>query len=143
MAVAWSPTPAQVAVYAPWLTVNIKVAGSQGYLMTFSANTSPDDTVAGVHIADAVTLVTGRIASMPTALYSLATVVVAKYAAATLAAAYARTDEDRVRATALMADATTSLTGLVEAADNLGAATLSALPVLVAPDPVPWGDSYL
>lgn len=143
MPVAWEPTLAQVAVYAPWLTVNTKVPGSQGYLMTFSAQTSPDDTVAGQHVDDAVTMITGRITTMPAALYPLATVVAARYAAATLALAYARTDEDRQRADALWASIEAALDELEQAADNAGASALSPLPVGYAPEPVGWGDSLL
>lgn len=143
MAVPWAPTLEQVAVYVPWLTVNTKVPGSQAYLMTFDANTSPDATVAGWHVTDAITLIGSAIATMPSGLYDLAATTAAKYAAATLAAAYARTDEDRVRAAALATLSAAAWKSLLDAADNQSAATLSALPVLIAPAPVPWGDSYL
>lgn len=142
-AVAWQPSLEKVAGYAPWLTVNTKVPGSQAYVMTFDDRTSPDGTTAGQHVSDAVAMIAGRIPTMPADLVSLAAVVAARYAAATLAAAYARTDEDRVRAAALLALADSAIKGLYESADNESADTLSALPVLIAPEPVPWGDAYL
>lgn len=140
---AWAPTLPQVASYVPWLTVSRMVPGSQDYLNTFTSATSPTDTMATSHITDAVTLIDGQITTMPSDLYDLAAVVAARMAAATLAAAYARTDEDRNRALALMTAANTFLDKLLAAVDNEGASSLSPLPVLVAPDPVPWGDQYL
>lgn len=143
MSVAWAPTLVQVAVYVPWLTVSTTVPGSQSYLMTFTTATSPNDTVAQTHIDDATTIITATVTGMPTTVYSLAAVVAAKYAAATLARAYARTDEDRQRADALWDAAKLALEGLATVIDNAGASALSPVPLVSAPDPVPWGDSLL
>jgi len=140
---AWAPTLPQVASYVPWLTVNTAVPGAQEYLNTFTSTTSPTDTVATSHIDDACVLISAAIPTMPASLHALAATVAARFAAATLAAAYARTDDDARRAAALLAAANTALTGLTDAADNEGAAALSPQPVIYAPDPVPWGDDLL
>lgn len=139
----WTPTTQQVAVYAPWLTVSTSVPGAQGFVNDFTSDTSPDAAVAGVHIADAGVLVSTAIPIVPSALVDLARTVTARYAAATLAAAYARTDEDAQRAAAMLASAKDAFKTLVEAADNAGAAPLSPLPVAYAPEPVPWGDDLV
>lgn len=139
----WAPTLTQVASHVPWLTVSTAVPGAQEYLNTFTSATSPPDAVATSHIDEACTLIAAAIPTMPAGIYSLAATVAARLAAATLAAAYARTDDDARRAAALLALANTALKGLIESADNEGAAVLSPVPVLRGPDPVPWGDSYL
>jgi hypothetical protein len=143
MANPWDPPLAQVAGYVPWLTIDVTRPADQVYLNTFTVNTSPPNIVAEQHIADAGTLILGRIPTMPTALYEQAAVAAARMAAATLAVAYAR-DEDQVRrAAALTVLAASALADLITDADNAGADSLSPLPVLFAPDPVPWGDSLL
>lgn len=143
MAYPWDPTLAQVAGYVPWLTIDVTQPAVQAYLNTFTANTSPPTTVANQHIADATTLISARIPTMPAALYGQAAVVAARMAAATLAVAYARDDDQMRRAAALIAAAAVAFADLVTDADNQGADALSPAPVLIAPDPVPWGDSLL
>lgn len=143
MANPWDPTLPQVAGYAPWLTIDVTRPADQVYLNTFTTNTSPPVTVATQHIADATTLILGRIPTMPAGLYGQAAVVAARMAAATLALAYARDDDQARRAAALLAAATSAFDQLIQDADAQGADALSPVPVLIAPDPVPWGDSLL
>lgn len=139
----WAPALTEVAVHVPWLTVSVANPGSQAYLNDFTADTSPDDAVATEHIGQATTTIAVGIPTMPDGLKDFAGVVAAWMAAASLAVAYARTDDDVRRAAALTAAATAWFKRLTDAADNSGADVLSPVPVLVAPDPVPWGDSLL
>lgn len=145
MAVDWTPTTAQVAVYVPWLTVDSTQPGSQTYLLDFTGNTVPNLTAALSHIADAVTRInTGLgLPTMPDAIKPMATVTAAILAAATLARSYARSDRENELADALAAQAAAALIALTAAADNAGAALSSARPVLIAPEPVYWGDELL
>lgn len=143
MAYVWQPTLPQVAVHIPWLTIDQSQPGTQAFLDTFTATTIPDSDAATEHIVQAANLIGTMIGTLVTALEPVAAGVTALWAAATLAAAYARDADDAARATALMVLARAALKNLVDAADNTGAAPLSALPVMYAPDPVPWGDLYL
>jgi len=143
MPYGWEPTTVQVAVHVPWLTVSATNPGSQTYLNDFTSDTVPNATSAAQHITQAATMIGALFSPLPNALYDLATAVTALYAAASLANAYARGDEDRAAAVALMARATAALARLKDAADNAGADPLDAQPVIYAPDPVPWGDALL
>lgn len=137
---AWVPTLEQVAVHVPWLTIPATDPGAQEYLNTFTDETQPDADVAWQHIADAVSVVGAGLGELSSTVQPLATTVTALWAAATLAAAYARTPEDRAAAVSLTDRAGRALTALTLSADNSGAATLSAAPVLYAPEPVAHGD---
>lgn len=140
---AWAPTTAQTAVYAPWLTVSLSVPGSQDYVNDFTSDTSPGAAIALRHMEDAANLIGVTLTTVPAALQPLASTVVARYAAATLAAAYARTAEDAQRAAAMLTAAQALMKSLIEAGDNAGAAALDPVPVAYAPDPVPWGDDLI
>lgn len=145
MAYDWAPTPQQVATYVPWLTIDPTVPGSQTYLDTFTANTVPSATAAGLHIIDATNTV-GVFLSDPlaVAIKPLATVAAALLAAYTLAIAYPRDPEnDASRIAALLALYQAALKTLTDAAEDAGQSPASAIPVWYSPDPVPWGDALL
>ena len=141
--VTWAPSLAQVAAHVPWLTISLSEPGSQTYETTFTGDTSPDPTVAGRHISDAVNLVTPLVTVMPDLLDDLAGTVAALYAAASLAAAYARTADDAARAATLLARATTAFKQLEEAAEQAGVAVEDDEPILIAPYPTGCGHPYL
>jgi hypothetical protein len=143
VAYTWAPTLAQVATYVPWLTVSKSAPGSQAYLYTFSADTIPDNGAAQLHINDAATIVGSLIGTLPVAIEPLAAVATALLAASTLATAYPRDLDDDDAATLLAARYAAALKALLTAADEAGASTTSAQPVLIAPLPVEWGDQLL
>jgi hypothetical protein len=126
----WTPGRSQVAKYVPWLTVSLTTPGSQTYLETFSADTSPSGVVADRHIADAANLVTPLAAVMPESLHGLAGTVTALYAAASLAAAYARSDDDAQRAAALLVRASGALKQLETAIQDLSDGALDGLDIV-------------
>ncbi|GAA0528771.1 hypothetical protein GCM10010172_06720 [Paractinoplanes ferrugineus] len=128
----WWPGRTQVAAYVPWLTVSLSKPGDQTYQGTFSDDTSPDGAVADRHIADAGALVAPLATVMPAALYELAGTVTALHAAASLAAAYARTDEDARRAENLLARAVTAYQRLTTAVDDAGVDADADEPILIA-----------
>jgi hypothetical protein len=127
----------------PWLTISASAPGSQTYLNDFTSDTVPTGTEAARHITDAATTVGAGLGTLTTALEPLATLSSSLLAAYTLAAAYARSDDDRDRAAALYSRYELAASSLATAAENSGASTTDALPVAYVPDPVPWGDSLL
>jgi hypothetical protein len=141
--VAWSPFLSDVADHAPFLTVDTRTPGSQTWLGTFTGWTSPTDEQAQRHIDQATALVGAGFGTLSGTLPKMARAVAAMFAAASLIRAFARGADDLALAAALLAQAQTALTTLKEAADNAGADTLSARPVLYAPTPVPWGDDLV
>lgn len=143
MAYSWQPTTGQVAAYVPWLTVSATDPGSQAYLGDFTSDTVPTGAEAQRHITDAAVTVGAGLGALTAALEPLAALAASLLAAATLAAAYARSDDDRDRAQALYDRYAQASTALTTAAENAGSSTTDALPVISAPDPVPWGDSLL
>lgn len=140
---AWSPFLSDVADFVPMLTVDATVPGSQVYLGTFTGNTSPTDEQAQRHIDNAVRFVGAGFGALTTELASMARSVAAVRAAATLARAFARNPDDLDLATALERQAAADLTVLIGAVENAGSTSLSAVPVLYAPEPVGWGDLLL
>ncbi len=143
MAELWEPTLTQVAGYVPWLTVSRSDPGAQSWLGTFSEDTTPNAVQAGQHITDAASLVAPRIGTIAATLYPTAATVTALLAAASLARAYRRGPEDLTTAAALENRATALLDSLVDSADDLPGSPNPLVPVLYAPDPVPWGDCLL
>lgn len=141
--VTWSPFLSDVADHVPFLSMDRTTPGSQVYLGTFTGNTSPTDEQARRHIDAAVAFVGAGFGTLIGALPRMARAVAAIRAAATLARAFGRTAEERAIADALERQAAADLKVLQTAVDNTGADTLSAVPVLSAPAPVPWGDSLL
>lgn len=138
--VAWSPFLSDVADHVPWLTIDQNTPGSEYYLGTFTGSTSPTDEQAQRHIDAAVSVVGAGFGTLTGTLPRMARAVAAMWAAATLARAFARDADTRALADALSKQASVELKVLQTAVDNAGADSLSALPVLVAPAPVPWGD---
>lgn len=143
MAYPWQPTTGQVAVYVPWLTISASNPGSQTFLNDFTADTVPSGPESQRHIEDAAVTVGAGLGTLTTALEPLAALAASLLAAYTLASAYARDDEDRDRAAALYSRYELAAGSLATAADNAGASTTDAAPVIYAPEPVPWGDSLL
>jgi hypothetical protein len=141
--VAWSPFLSDVADHCPFLTVDTRTPGAQTWLGTFTGWTSPTDEQAQRHIDQATAIVGAGLGTLTGQLPRIARSVASLFAAASLIRAFSRGSEDLQLATALLDDARRSLTSLKEAADNAGADTLSARPVLYAPDPVPWGDDLV
>lgn len=141
--VAWSPFLSDVADHVPFLTIDLTAPADQVYLGTFTGNTSPTDEVAQRHIDNAVAIVGAGFGTLTGALPRMARTVAALWAAASLCRAYARDDATRALANSLSVEARAQLKVLNDAVDNAGSSTLTALPVMYAPDPVPWGDSYL
>ena len=141
---SWSPFLSDVADHVPFLTIDQTTPGSQTYLGTFTGYTSPTDEVAQRHIDRAASIVgAGFVTLTTTALIGMARTVTALWAAASLCRAYARDRSDQATADALERQAAAELEILQGAVENAGSTTLNALPVLYAPDPVPWGDRYL
>jgi hypothetical protein len=141
---AWSPFLSDVGDHVPFLTIDQTTPGAQTYLGTFTGYTSPTDEVAQRHIDRAASIVGAGFATITTsALIGMARTVTALWAAASLCRAYARDRSDQATADALERQATAQLKILKDSVDNAGSSTLNALPVMYAPDPVPWGDSYL
>lgn len=141
--VPWSPFLSDVADHVPFLTISQIVPGSQTYLGTFTGYTSPTDEVAQRHVDRAAAIVGAGFTTLTTDVQRMARGVTALWAAASLCRAFARDESTANRATALEKQAAAELKVLQTAADNAGGDTLSARPVLRAPDPVPWGDQYL
>ncbi len=140
----WSPFLSDVADYVPYLTVDPVTPGSQLYLGTFTGVTSPTDEQAQRHVDNAASLVGAGFGTLATtALQRMARTVTAMFAAITLARSFSRDATNLAMADALERQANASLKTLQAAVDDTGADTLSAVPVLYAPDPVPWGDCYL
>lgn len=140
---SWSPFLSDVADHVPYLTIDPTIPGSQVYLGTFTGYTSPTDEQAQRHIDDAVAVVGAGFTTLTGSLPRMARSVAATWAAGTLCRAFARDAETVARAADLMRQAQADLKILTSAVDNTGSATLNAVPVLRAPDPVPWGDSFL
>lgn len=140
---AWSPFLSDVADHVPFLSMDITVPGSQLWLGTFTGNTSPTDEQAQRHIDQAVAIVGAGFGTLTGTLPRMARSVASVWAAASLALAFARDADARALAASLSAQAKADLKVLESAVENAGGSTLSAVPVLIAPDPVPWGDSYL
>ena len=141
--VPWSPFLSYVADHVPYLTIDPTVPGSQVYLGTFTGYTSPTDEQAQRHIDRAVSIVGAGFTTLTGDLPAMARSVAAIWAAATLCRAFARDAETVARAADLMRQAQADLKVLQTAVDNASESTSNALPVLMAPDPVPWGDDYL
>lgn len=141
--VPWSPFLSDVADHVPYLSIDPTVPGSQVYLGTFTGVTSPTDEQAQRHIDIAVSIVGAGFGTLSGSLPRMARSVASVWAAATLCRAFARDAETVARAADLMRQAQADLKVLLAAVDNTGSATLNALPVLRAPDPVSWGDSYV
>lgn len=140
----WSPFLSDVADHVPFLTIDQSTPGSQVYLGTFTGYTSPTDEVAQRHIDRAASIVGAGFSTLTAAaLIGMARTVTALWAAASLCRAYARDRSDQATADALERQAAAQLKILQTTVDNTGDSTLNALPVMFAPDPVPWGDSYL
>jgi hypothetical protein len=138
--VPWSPFLSDVADHVPFLTIDQTAPGSQFYLGTFTGNTSPTDEQAQRHVDAAASIVGAGFGTLTGALPRMARAVAALWAAGTLCRAFARDADTRALADALSKQAAADLKVLQTAVDNAGADSLSALPVLVAPRPVPWGD---
>lgn len=139
--VSWSPFLSDVADHVPFLTIDQRTPGSQTYLGTFTGWTSPTDEVAQRHIDQAASVVGAGFGLLTGALPRMARSVAALWAAASLCRAYARDRDARDLAAQLAAAASTELKVLQQAVENAGADSLSAVPVMYAPLPVPWGDS--
>jgi hypothetical protein len=141
--VAWSPFLSDVADHVPFLTTDITNPAEQVYLGTFTGVTSPTDEVAQRHIDAAVSVVGAGFGTLTGSLPRMARSVAALWAAASLCRSYARDDSTRALAAALTAEARAQLKVLIEAVEGASETSLSARPVLIAPDAVPWGDSLL
>jgi hypothetical protein len=139
----WSPFLSDVADHVPFLTIDPTIPGSQVYLGTFTGYTSPTDEQAQRHIDRAVSVVGAGFGTLTGELPRMARAVASLWAAASLCRAFAREDSTRRLADSLSQQATAELKVLQAAVENAGTSTLSAVPVLYAPEPVPWGDSYL
>lgn len=139
----WSPFLSDVADHVPWLTIDLTQPGAQVYLGTFTGYTSPADEQAQRHIDDAVSIVGAGFGTLTGTLPRMARSVAALWAAASLCRAFARDSDDRATADALERSASSTLKVLQSAVDNAGADSLSPQPVLIAPEPVLWGDWYL
>lgn len=137
---SWSPFLSDVADHTPFLTIDQTTPGSQFYLGTFTGNTSPTDEQAQRHVDAAVALVGAGFSVLIGDLPRMARAVAALWAAGTLCRAFARDTDTRALADALSRQASVDLKILQTAVDNAGADLLDAVPVLVAPAPVPWGD---
>jgi hypothetical protein len=140
---AWSPFLSDVADHVPFLTIDQRTPGSQFYLGTFTGWTSPTDEQAQRHIDRAVSIVGAGFGTLTGQLPGMARSVAALWAAASLARAFARDQTGQALAAALTSQASAELKVLQQAVDGANETTLDARPVLVAPAPVPWGDSLL
>jgi hypothetical protein len=140
---SWSPFLSDVADHVPFLTIDPTVPGEQVYLGTFTGSTSPTDEQAQRHVDQAVAAVGAGFTVLTGQLPRMARAVAAIRAAATLCRAFARTADERAKADALERQAAADLKVLVAAVDNAGASSLDPRPVLIAPDPVQWGDNLL
>lgn len=141
--VSWSPFLSDVADHVPYLSIDPTTPGVQTYLGTFTAITSPTDEQAQRHIDRATAIVGAGFSTLTGALPAMARSVAAIWAAATLCRAFARDAETVARAADLMRQAQADLKILQNSVDNASESTTNALPVLRAPDPVSWGDTYL
>jgi hypothetical protein len=141
---AWSPFLSQVADHVPYLTVDTLTPGSQLYLGTFTGATTPTDEVAQRHIDAAVATMFPAISAISPELYATARTVAALRAAASLARADPRRNDDVTTATQLDTRADAAWATLVDAAEAEGTVTGSVLtPVAFFPPPVHWGDLNL
>lgn len=141
--VPWSPFLSDVADHVPFLTIDQRTPGIQFYLGTFTGWTSPADEVAQRHIDRAAPIVGAGFGTLTGALPGMARSVTALWAAASLARAFARDRTGQDLAAALTAQAAAELKVLQQAVDAASETTLDARPVLIAPRPVPWGDSLM
>jgi len=138
---AWSPFLSQIADHVPYLTVDTNTPGSQIFLGTFTGRTIPTDAVAQRHIDLAVATMQPQIASISSTLYPAARAVASLRAAASLARAFPRRNDDLNTAAALDASASSAWTALVDAAEAEGTVGSTVLsPVGFFPTPRPWGD---
>jgi hypothetical protein len=140
---SWSPFLSDVADHVPFLTIDTTDPSNQVYLGTFTGVTSPTDEIAQRHIDKAAAIVGAGFGTLTGSLPAMARAVTALFAAAALCRSYARDQQTRALADQLAGEARLELKVLNDAVENAGSSTLSALPVMFAPDPVPWGDSYL
>lgn len=140
---SWSPFLSDVADHVPYLTLDTTVPGAQVWLGTFTGYTSPTDEQAQRHVDQAVAIVGAGFGVLTNERLRMARAVAALWAAASLARAFARDAEGRALADSLSRQAAVDLKVLQSAVENAGSTTLSAVPVLIAPDPVPWGDNYI
>lgn len=136
----WSPFLSDVADWVPYLTVDTTTPGSQVYLGTFTAWTTPTDEQAQRHVDTAVSLIGSRIGTVPVTLYRMARAVAALRAAAGIARAFPRTRDDLNNADALARQFDVDLKILIAAADEAGTAPVTPQPVGFYPDPNWWGD---
>src|SRR4051812_44679591 len=137
----WSPFLSDVADHVPWLTVDTTTPGSQIYLGTFTGRTTPTDEQAQRHVDNAVAVVGALLGALPAGAYRLARAVAAERAAASLARAFPRNRGDIDTADQLAAQVAADMTVLSTAAEVAGSSPPSSpLPVLIAPDPVWYGD---
>lgn len=141
---AWSPFLSNVADHVPYLTVDTNTPGQQVYLGTFTGTTTPTDEIAQRHIDLATSMIAPLLPGMINALYPAARGVVALRAAASLARAYARRQEDIAAAASLNAQADSAWKLLVEAYGNNNQGTTGVdVPYWNFPAPVAWGDTNL
>jgi hypothetical protein len=145
MAYAWEPTPQQVAIWVPWLTVDTTTPGSQTPSGTFTATTEPNTTHAQEHISQAALFVGAFAGTIPAALNPLAAAITALRAAIALALAYPRDDQEiRDYIAGLQAQYALDWKAFLIAVDDAGGDNpATASPVMYAPEPVPWGDWLL
>jgi hypothetical protein len=139
----WSPFLSDVADFIPALTVDLTDPGSQTYLGTFTGSTSPTDEQAQRHIDAAVSFVGAGFGTLTGQLPRMARSVAAMRAAATIARAFSREPSYADLATSLERQAAADLRVLLEAVENASVTTLSSAPVLIAPEPVAWGDDLM
>lgn len=137
----WSPFLSQVADHVPYLTVDTNTPGQQIFLGTFTGRTTPTDAVAQRHIDLVVAIMQPSLVNISSALYPAARAVASLRAAASLARAFPRRQEDLANAAALDAAASAGWAQLVDAAEAEGTVASTVLsPVGYFPSPRPWGD---
>lgn len=147
-AVVTAPTLEQVADYIQDRTLAVSSPGTETYLGTFTADTTPTDLQAGRLIGEAVSHVQTRLGHLiDTTLASQATSIAAVRAAALIELAYPQRAGDLSTYDRLIAMSDAALLALQDLNTSLvGAATSSAqtlLPQFAFPAPVLYGDQVL
>lgn len=144
---AYDPTLTEVADYVPGRTLTYLNPGTETYLGTFTAETTPSDEQVGRLIRSAVSELLGRVGAVQPGLADRARDAVACLTAAYVELAFPVRASDLNTYDKLMARADAKLAALAESNLAAGATPPGLAPALLPqwsyPDPVTWGDTLI
>lgn len=142
----WAPCLADVARHVPTRTRDTKSPGSDKLLMTFNANTTPNDAAVQQMIDDVVATVQAQIGPLTAVaattpdLATAARTYVEWRVSADIELAYPNRDADIRLYAQLDARATAALTALQAALNATNSGQVDAYPQWAFPAPPPYGD---